>query len=437
MNSIHISYSDGIGGASRAAYRIFSAIEKESFNQGYSSIFKVYKKVTGDYRVIDNNNEWKYWKKIQPLLSRIPYQSFKTTNNTAHSTALIPNNFYSKLRDLNKSSKVDLCHLHWIGDSTLTIEEIGKIDIPVVWSLHDQWPFCGAEHYCFPPKDTMAESDDIRYINGYQKESRNIGEGGFDLNRWTWLRKLRAWKKPLNIVCSSSWLYDCAKNSFLMRDWPIYKIPYPIDLEKWKPVDKRLARDLLNLSNKDNDIPIILFGAVGGTIDPRKGADLLFEAFLYLKNNSENNIFKNMQLIIFGEYEPINPPKIGYPIKYVGKLNDDISLRLLYSAADLMVVPSRQEAFGQTASEAHACGTPVASFEIGGLKDIVDHKKTGYLAKPFSSKSLAMGIKYILESSKKNNTLGSNAREKALRLWDKQKIASSYIQIYRNLCNKE
>ncbi len=433
MNSIHISYSDGIGGASRAAYRIFTAIKKESLKLGYQSTFKVNKKVTGDYRVIENSGNCKYWEKIQPLLSKIPYFTFKTTNNTAHSTALISNNFYSALRDLKKVSKIDLCHLHWLGDSTLTIEEIGKIDIPLVWSLHDQWPFCGAEHYCYPPKNMMPESDDFRYIYGYQKNSRNIGEAGFDLNRWTWLRKLKSWKKPINIVCSSDWLYDCAKNSFLMRDWPIYKIPYPLDLNIWKPVEKRLARDLLNLPK--SDIPIVLFGAVGGTIDIRKGADLLFDAFLYLKTISNKCIFNNMQIIIFGESEPMSPPKIGYPINYVGKINDDISLRLLYSAADLMVVPSRQEAFGQTASEAHACGTPVAAFEIGGLKDIVDHKKTGYLAKPFCSKSLALGIQFILESVKKNNELGSNARKKALRLWDQNKIAESYIKIYRNICN--
>ena len=96
----------------------------------------------------------------------------------------------------------------------------------------------------------------------------------------------------------------------------------------------------------------------------------------------------------------------------------------------------QDKSFGQTASEAHACGTPVVAFEIGGLKDIVDHKKTGYLAKPFSSESLAMGIKYTLESAKQNNELGSNARERAMRLWDQKKIALSYLEIYRNLCNR-
>ena len=66
-------------------------------------------------------------------------------------------------------------------------------------------------------------------------------------------------------------------------------------------------------------------------------------------------------------------------------LNDNNSLMNLYSAADATVVPSRQESFCQTASESHACGTPVVGFNIGGLNDIVDHLRTGYLAKAFDA----------------------------------------------------
>ena len=82
--------------------------------------------------------------------------------------------------------------------------------------------------------------------------------------------------------------------------------------------------------------------------------------------------------------------------------SDDLSLRLLYSAADVMVVPSIQEAFGQTASEAQACGTPVAAFKIGGLLDVVSHKETGYLADPYDPKSLAYGINWIIEDEERN-----------------------------------
>jgi glycosyltransferase involved in cell wall biosynthesis len=101
-------------------------------------------------------------------------------------------------------------------------------------------------------------------------------------------------------------------------------------------------------------------------------------------------------LVVFGQHAPRSPSSLGLPIHYTGHLHDDRSLRVLYSAADAMVVPSRQEAFGQTASEAHACGTPVVAFNTGGLADIVEHQSTGYLSKAFDTEDLAQGITWVL-----------------------------------------
>ena len=107
-----------------------------------------------------------------------------------------------------------------------------------------------------------------------------------------------------------------------------------------------------------------------------------------------------------------------------------MSLRALYSAADVMVVPSRQEAFGQTASEAHSCGTPVVAFKTGGLPDIVVDRVTGALAKPFEPASLASAIGWVLEDTKRLSALGKAARERAKRLWNHARVAGMYEQAY-------
>ena len=116
----------------------------------------------------------------------------------------------------------------------------------------------------------------------------------------------------------------------------------------------------------------------------------------------------------------------------MGHLYDDVSLRLLYSAVDILVVPSRKEAFGQTASEAQACGTPVAAFKIGGLSDIVKHKHTGYLAKPFDTEDLAEGIEWIL-SDRTSGRLGHTARERSLQKFSYEIVSAQYQTVYQNL----
>ena len=100
-----------------------------------------------------------------------------------------------------------------------------------------------------------------------------------------------------------------------------------------------------------------------------------------------------------------------------------------------MVVPSIQEAFGQTASEAHACATPVVAFRIGGLIDVVSHKETGFLANPYDPESLAYGIKWVIEDKERNNKLSSQARLKAQKLWDSRIIAKKYIDLYNSVSN--
>jgi glycosyltransferase involved in cell wall biosynthesis len=150
----------------------------------------------------------------------------------------------------------------------------------------------------------------------------------------------------------------------------------------------------------------------------------LLEALEYLRGEVDD-----LELVVFGQLAPCDPPDLGFPIHYAGHLYDDLSLRVLYSALDALVVPSRQEAFGQTASESHACGTPVVAFELGGLPDTVVHEKTGYLARPFETDDLAKGIKWVLAHSK-DNALGYEARRVAEGRFAPRQIAGQYIKVY-------
>ena len=407
MKIIHLNNADTSGGAARAAYRIHHSL----LNSGLHSRMWVNVENSGDWTVSGPKDRWRKAFVQMRRHSVFPIlKTMQTQNSILHSPAILHSS-WSKI--INQSDS-DIAHLHWIGGEMASISDIGSIKKPVVWTLHDMWAFCGAEHVSW----------DERWREGYTRKNRPPSERGFDINRWTWNRKIKHWKHPFNIVAPSRWLAECVQDSVIMRDWPVTVIPNCIDTQIWQPIEKILARKLLGLPT---ETPLIAFGTYGANSEYHKGFDLLVKALKHLSGLTEG-----AELVIFGQPEPKNPPKLGFTVHFMGHLYDDLSLRLLYSAVDILVVPSRKEAFGQTASEAQACGTPVAAFKIGGLSDIVKHKHTGYLADPFDTEDLAEGIKWIL-SDRTSGRLGQFARERSLQKFSYEVVSAQYQAVYQNL----
>jgi glycosyltransferase involved in cell wall biosynthesis len=429
LNILHINASDIGGGAARAAYRIHRSLVEHGPAHGLTSLMRVISQLSDDPTVIGGPASGlnPIWRRLGPRLAQQRRRGFRTGSRTLHSLAWPATGLGAELQQRHQQGQADLVHLHWLGDGTLSIEEIGRLPMPLVWTLHDQWAFCGAEHYTSPPLPGETASSDERFAAGYSPASRPAHEAGPDLTRRTWLRKRRAWRRPIHIVCPSHWLADCARRSSLMADWPITVIPYPIDLNVWAPCDQAQARVLLGLPAER---PLVLFGAIGGSADPRKGADLLLEALQRLRSQVAGMPLAQLELVVFGQSRPAQPPDLGFPIHYSGHLHDDLSLRLLYAAADVFVIPSRQDNLPNTGLEAHACGTPVVAFATGGLVDIVDHNVTGALAQPFDPLSLAAAIRWVLEDPQQRLLLGAAARQRAERLWDPARVAGLYGEVY-------
>ena len=111
-------------------------------------------------------------------------------------------------------------------------------------------------------------------------------------------------------------------------------------------------------------------------------------------------------------------------------------MELVYSAADVMIVPSLQETFGQTASEALACGTPVVAFNATGLKDIVEHQQNGYLAQPYEIDDLARGIAWVLENDQRHRKLAYHAREKVEQEFALEIPARRYKSLFNEILDK-
>lgn len=274
--------------------------------------------------------------------------------------------------------------------------------------------FCGSEHY-------TSEEGAARWRTGYSRLNRTESDHGLDLDRVVWQRKRRAWKRPMHIIAPSRWLGDCARESALFREWPISVIPNVLDTSMFQPLDRGFCRQALGLPA---DVRIILFGAIRGGRDLRKGYDLLLEALGQLRS-------KNVLCVIFGQSAPQHPPDLPCPARWIGNIHDDATLALLYNAADVMVVPSRQENLPQTATEPQACGCPVVAFDCTGFRDAVVHRETGYLAGAFDTGDMAEGLRWILEDADLRNSLGRAARERAVRLWAPDVVVPQYLHVYK------
>ena len=225
-----INHSDINGGAARAAYRIHSAL----LQYGIDSCMHVNQASAGDWTVQGPTGKFeKAVNKVTPILGGLVSRLLKTTYTNSHSLAIIPSNKPHRLNELD----ADVINLHWINGEMISIAGIGSIHKPMVWTLHDMWAFCGAEHYTV----------DYRWKEGYLQHNRPSYESGFDLNRWTWERKRKHWQHPMHIVTPSRWLAECVRQSSLMHDWPVTVVPNAIDTNLWQPVDKKLARQIIFL----------------------------------------------------------------------------------------------------------------------------------------------------------------------------------------------
>lgn len=348
---------------------------------------------------------------IRALFTRSLSQTLKTSNPIIHSPSILPSHWLRRIND----SHANLIHLHWVQGEMLSIADIGQIRKSVVWTLHDMWAFCGAEHLAW----------DDRWRDGYCRGNRPPHESGFDLNCWTWQRKRKYWHRPFNIVCPSQWLANCVRSSALMHTWPVTVVPNPIDTSRWQPVDQCFSRKLLGLPQHCR---LLLFGAFGGVGEHHKGFDLLLAALTKLHTDVG---LADLELVVFGQHEPQSPPKLSFPVHYIGHLHDDVSMRALYSAADALVIPSRQDNLPNTGLEAQACGTPVVAFNTCGLPDIVDDRTTGVLAEPFEPASLAAAISWVLDDLHRLHQLGHAARFRAERLWNPERVSGLYADVYR------
>lgn len=175
---------------------------------------------------------------------------------------------------------------------------------------------------------------------------------------------------------------------------------------------------------------IITFGAINAFGDKRKGFEQLAEALIHLQDKEKYHV------VTFGSSNLEILESFGIDYTQLGTINDDQKLAEIYSAADLFVAPSIEEAFGKTIIESMACGTPVIAFNATGPKDIITHEINGYLAKAYDSIDLAKGIKFIVNHHDLNE-MSENAIRAVQKYYSPHIVANQYNTLYRQVINKD
>lgn len=396
LRVIHLSTYATNGGAARAA----SALNQAMQQQGIDSRMMT---AHGSRFAVARTLDRQLWR-----LQSSPTKTWRSPARFASITAA----------EINRSS-ADIVNLHWVTDGFLSIEEIGRISKPIVWSMYDMWPFSGTEHY-------GTDASSARWRTDYTKQNRPSEERGLDLDRWTFDRKQRHWQHEganIHMVPASTWLEQATRSSALMHDWPITRIPHVVDTDVFAPMGKEQARQQLRLPA---EAPLILFLASAGIADRRKGFDLLETALPEVAR-----AHPDLQVVIGGPITPDYQPPTGLTVHWLGHLEGDEALRTAYCAADVLAAPSREDNMPLTAMEAQSCGRPVVAFNIGGLPDIVEHLTTGYLASPGDPADLTTGLMSMLHDARAGNAAGEHARTRAESVWSPAVVVDRYSTIYQ------
>lgn len=409
-----VNTSDISGGAARAAYRLLDSLTKI----GIQAEMLVQKKESDDHRVIKTSGRIeKALDMIRPFFDRLHLYTYGKRKGSIFSPSWVPS--LKMVKTINQSD-ADIVHLHWVNGGMIRIEDLKRINKPIVWTLHDMWPFTGGCHY----------DEDCGQYEKHCTGCPVLGTSKIkDLSFRVFKRKIKTYEKmnQLTIVGLSDWLAKCAANSRLFKEKQLVRLPNPIDTEIFKPIKKEWARYLLNIPQQSK---IVLYGAMSATSEPRKGYQPLMEALSQIDT-------ENLQLVVFGASKPQNDATpISINQYYLGRIHDNLSLQIAYSAADVMVVPSLQENLSNTIMESLSCGTPVVGFRIGGNPDMIEHQKNGYLAEPFCTEDLAKGIEWVLNHSNPN-ILSQNAREKVINCFEMTKVAKRYQALYKEILSNK
>lgn len=422
MRIVHLSTSDAAGGAARAAHRVHEGLRR----LGHDSRMLVDKKWSIDPLVTKFTPSDALLDKVRRRIRQrrmeadaAPYKATKP----AHGEPFIDDRTEFAGEPFRNFPDADVINLHWVAkflDYGPAFDFFAsRPNVPLIWRLADMGPTTGG---CL-------------YDQGCGKFTATCGACPMlgsavdnDLSRAVWQRKHAALAKVpdsrMHLVATSRWIAEQAKKSSLLGRFASTIIPNALDTQTFRPRHKMFSRDMLDLPR---DARIVLFAA-DSVKDRRKGFAELAEALAGIEG---------MDDIVCASIGGHEPKVAARRLIHLGKISDDRVMSMAYAAADLFVIPSLQESFGQTVIEAMACATPVVGFASGGIADTVRPGLTGELAPTGDVPALRAAIVKLLNDPAMRARMGEKAREIVMAEYALDVQAKQYEALYQSLLTRK
>jgi glycosyltransferase involved in cell wall biosynthesis len=314
----------------------------------------------------------------------------------------------------------DVVHLHWMSFFADYLSFFKSIpdDVPVVWTLHDMNAFTGGCHYSGGCERFMSGCGNCPQVEN--RHQADVSDFSFRTKR----RALR--RKSIHVITPSRWLGGLAKESGIWPEGTTFDtLHYGLDLDLFRPVAKQRARKELGIAGGKT---LIAFGAEDVNCQ-RKGVQHLLSALRQLKNKLD------VECLMFGSgtLEVSDDLPRLHQMGYVDSLERQA---LIYSAADIVVVPSLEDNQPQVGLESMACGTPVVGFNAGGIPEYVRPGETGLLAEVADAADLSEQIDWLVSHADARHGMGVCGRKMMEQEFEKSAQSQKQVDFYAQILSK-
>ncbi len=417
MKVLIINKSATKGGAAIAAFRLFKALK--SFGVDVNMLVEEKSDIEEVISLSDNwlNEKKTFIRFVKERIYFLPHEKNKEVR-----FQFSPAKAGIAIHNHPLVQEADIIHLHWINHGFLSLKTMNllfQLGKPVVWTLHDMWAFTGGCHYA-------------GHCSNYKKECmqcpmlKNPSQNDISNTLFHHKKKLYDYHNIHPVTCSQ-WLQQEAMQSTLLQDKKTNAIANPIDTDVFKPQNKTTCQQHFNLPTNKK---LLLFGAANIN-DKRKGIQFLLNALQRLSDNHPE-LKDEVELIIFGKSNAEFLSQFPFTTHNLDYVSSPEEIVMIYNSADAFVLPSLQDNLPNTVMESLACGTPVIAFNIGGVPEMVKNNFNGYLVEKENEADLSQQIFQALYH-KHPEQLQNNARQFVLEHYSQEKIASQYVQLYKQI----